>query len=137
MQADTAAMNAAFQGLLSRRLHDLAGTRSVVQRIPHTKISQLARSPSLFPTARRFKMLADYIGIFSFWNSDVTIVVKYYKSNFVTNYYTKIRKKNAAAWWSGRTSLARSECHRVQFAWRLRKAGISRTSSSEEACFAF
>lgn len=47
-------------------------------------------------------MLADYISNFSFYNSDVTIVVKYYKSNFVTNYYTMFWQKNAAAWWSGR-----------------------------------
>ena len=64
-------------------------------------------------------------------------MVKYYKSNFVTNYYMRKVRKNAVAWWSDRISLARSECLADQFACRLRKAGISRISSSGEAGFAF
>jgi hypothetical protein len=65
VQADPTAMNAAFQGLLSRRTRSFAGTRSVVQRVTHTKISQLVRSP-IVSDRKTLQMLADYIGIFSF-----------------------------------------------------------------------
>jgi len=42
------------------------------------------------------------ISIFSFYYSDVTTLVKDYKSIFITNCYTGTRQKNAAVWWDGR-----------------------------------
>jgi hypothetical protein len=45
VQADAAAMDAALQGFLASRSGGSAGAWTVVQTIPHTKISQLARPP--------------------------------------------------------------------------------------------
>jgi len=39
---------------------------------------------------------------FSFYYSDLTILVKYNKSIFVTIYYTGNPQKNAVAWWGDR-----------------------------------